>query len=68
MAYTVSWDQWFRCGPAGDDSDFEEMNVEFDSKEKADDFIADLVSGKFKGTYDRTVKPEDISIDFFDQA
>lgn len=62
MTYTVKWDQWFRCGYHGDDSDFKKMVVEFPAYHLAEDFAIELVQGKYRGMYDRKVNLTDIKI------
>ena len=62
MTYTVNWNQWYHCGPDGDDSDFEEMVVSFETEEEAENFVEDLVSGKALGAFDRTVHRNEIVI------
>ena len=62
MAYQVTWDQWFRCGPDGDDSDYTQESFSFDTLERAVQFKADLVSGKFKGLADMRVYDNEVSI------
>ena len=60
--YKVLWEQWFRYGPDADESDFDEKVVVFDTLAQAEQFKADLVSGKHKGLYDRTVNAHDVTI------
>lgn len=62
MTYKVIWDQWYRCGYHGDDTDFKEIVVEFPSYHLAEDFAIELVQGKHRGMYDRKVNFTDIKI------
>ena len=61
-SFKVMWEQWFRYGPDGDESDFVEKAVVFDTLEQAEQFKANLVSGKHKGLYDRTVNAYEVTI------
>ena len=61
-AYKVSWDQWYRCGYAGDDTDYEPMSRTFQHLCDANQFIDDLVAGKFRGVFDRTVHRNEVQL------
>lgn len=62
MLYEVTWDQWFRCGPDGDDSDYTQESISFDTLERATKFKADLISGKFRGFADMRVHENEVTI------
>lgn len=62
MKYTVKWNQWFRSGYHGDDTDFETELKEFGTRDEADQFIEDLVAGKHRGTYDCTVNRSEVTL------
>jgi hypothetical protein len=62
MAYILEYAQWYRCGPDGDDKDFENRTMQFETYEKAMAKAEELVSGKYRGRYDMSVKMEDIFI------
>ena len=61
-SYLVKWDQWFRCGPDGDDLDYLPESAEFDTLAKAEQFKADLIAGKFKGRGDLRVYENEVTI------
>jgi len=60
--YKVIWDQWFRYGPDGDESDFTQGSATFNTLAQAEQFKADLVAGKHRGLYDRTVNAYEVTI------
>lgn len=62
MAFTVKWNQWYRCGYDGDESDFEERSMSFATIEEAQRFVDKVVAGTFRGIYDRTVNRSEITI------
>lgn len=62
MTHKVTWNQWFRCGYFGDDSDFVTEEMKFDSLEEAKEFVEELVAGKFRGAYDRRVNRSGVTI------
>jgi hypothetical protein len=61
-SFKVMWEQWFRYGPDGDESDSTQKAVTFGTLAQAEQFKADLVSGKHRGLYDRTVNACDVTI------
>lgn len=60
--FKVTWDQWFRCGRDGDDSDFEEYVLFFETFERAEQFVSELVAGDCLGVFDRTVHRNEVTI------
>lgn len=60
--FIVEWDQWFRCGPNGDDSELETMSVNFDTRKQAEAYVDDLVSGKFRRLGQRAVHRSECKI------
>lgn len=62
MTVTVEWDQWFRCGRTGDDTDFETHTMEFDERDDAIGFMNDLLAGHQRGLRDLQLQPCDIRI------
>jgi len=60
--FKVTWEQWFRYGPDGDESDSTQKSVTLLTLEDAEQFKADLVSGKYRGLYDRTVNECEVTI------
>ena len=61
-SYKVIWEQWFRYGPDGDESDFNEKVVVFATLAEAEQFKAELVAGKDRGVFDRTVHAHEVTI------
>lgn len=62
MTHKVTWEQWFRCGPYGDDTDFTTEEIEFDYLEEANEFVEDLVAGKHRGMYDCKVNRNEVTV------
>jgi hypothetical protein len=62
MMFIVEWDQWFRCGPNGDDAEFDSMSVNFDTLAQAEGFVDELVSGKFRSLGERPVNRSECKI------
>lgn len=60
--YSVEWDQWFFCGPEGDDSDYETQTRRFDWLCQAKRFVDELVEGKYNGAYDRKVHRDEVKL------
>ena len=62
VTYKVTWDQWFRCGKYGDDTDYRTEAVEFDTICAAKKFVEQLCKGATRGVFDRPVYHDDVSI------
>ena len=60
--YIVKFNQWFRCGRNGDDTDYEEISVEFNTLPEATQYADEVAEGKYRGMYDRTVHRNEIKI------
>jgi hypothetical protein len=62
QSFKVTWDQWFRYGPHGDESTFDTKTMCFDTLEEAESFAADLAAGRHRGACDMSVYDNEITI------
>lgn len=60
--YLVKWERWFRCGPEGDDQDYDEMVKAFDSMKAAEAFVEDLVTKESRNPFDFRVHRNEVEI------
>jgi hypothetical protein len=60
--YEVQWDQWYRCGRCGDDTNYEYKVMTFDTLALAEAFVDDLVQGKYSGYADMKVHRDEVKI------
>ena len=61
--FRVTWEQWFRCGPYGDDTDFTIESMDFNTLTEAEEFVNKLCDGVHRGVFDRKVQRDEVRID-----